>query len=394
MQADSPFFDHTSRFYQTRGTDMHDSTYDAGLTTPKNLTTRKSSEKPIRLVPQTFKIGRVEVYAPVDQADGIDVISIDPSRMLYSGMERGLPWSEYPVVRDFRPDFPSISFLHPKVHQDVSLTKVITALKRSDQVVIDMTTVDPHTPKKDVEWLLASAGFFLRSVSFDGTVLVRDHGYNQDTTDIHRLIDPVRADTFLQDNYIRNARVILQKAYDSAITEVEKSASLRTSAFNPGPFKRSFPHKGIGTIRSIENLQFLIALQEATLYERSKLYEAMVSSDFSQCNIGRTLRGGLWHGSGKYPVRKIGIDGKMSNIIFCLITDKLVDFDEAQGHLFISDAGKRLLDILHRDNRDPDCLLRWFDPDDNRIKPDRIDEIRDWLQRFFRKLKVRINNLP
>jgi hypothetical protein len=328
----------------------------------------------------------------IDQDDGIDVISIDPSRMLQNPMERGLHWRDYPVVRDYRPVFPEISFLYPNLHQDVSLITVTTALKRSDRVVIDMTAVDPDTSKKTLEWLRATAGFFLQSISFDGTILVRDHDCNNDTSDIHRLIDPVRADVFLQNNYMRNARVILQKAYDSAIAEAEKSASLRVSAFNPGTFRRSFPHRGLGTVRNIETLQFLIALQGATLNERSRLYQGMVNSDFSPCDIGHTLKGGMWHGSGKYPARRIGIDGRISNIIFCLITDKLVDFDEEQGHLFISEAGKRFLGILHRDNRDPDCILRWFGPDDDRIKSDRIDEISDWLQRFFRKLKVRVNN--
>ena len=119
----------------------------------------------------------------------------------------------------------------------------------------------------------------------------------------------------------------------------------------------------------------------------------------------------IWKGSGKYPEwnekpvqaadGSVGTENRLGNIrhtgnrkhtIFYLEHMKLIGAGD--GEYGLTETGIRYLDILGKDNCDPDILLRWLKPDDRIGGPEDVPSMDRWLNRNFRAVKRRVADFP
>jgi hypothetical protein len=97
-----------------------------------------------------------------------------------------------------------------------------------------------------------------------------------------------------------------------------------------------------------------------------------------------------WMGTGKY--KPYPISDQMADAATKFVHLGLVEFDNENETLSLSDKGNRLLDILHPDCEDPDVMLRWTE-NDGFFKPDCEKSCDDWIMRFFSKMKTKVNEI-
>jgi hypothetical protein len=142
-------------------------------------------------------------------------------------------------------------------------------------------------------------------------------------------------------------------------------------------------------------LQTLFALRNATEAERSNLYDW-----FQICppepvgpkmTFGKHVEDGMWVGSGKYS-SKLNLQAEIGWVIHDGARLGLVDM-EKDNQVRLTEAGLAFLDIMHTDNYDPDAFLRFTDPETLTMHGSEIDRIDAWMNRFFHKMKVKVDAL-
>lgn len=101
-----------------------------------------------------------------------------------------------------------------------------------------------------------------------------------------------------------------------------------------------------------------------------------------------------WKGTGKYPELNseaylMGRFDKHRNAILRLKFATPIDDSFAE----LSEIGHRFLNILHKDNEDPDIMIRWLNPETGVVDEKHSDAVDDWLMRFFCKMKTQVNKV-
>jgi hypothetical protein len=108
----------------------------------------------------------------------------------------------------------------------------------------------------------------------------------------------------------------------------------------------------------------------------------------------KNTRGGYnnetWAGTGKHPPMIFGCD---KFVEASLLATGLIEIDHQNLTVSITDIGVKFLDYLHPSCEDPDVILRWLG-EDGFFRPDSLASIEEWLTKFFRKMKTRVNEIP
>jgi hypothetical protein len=99
----------------------------------------------------------------------------------------------------------------------------------------------------------------------------------------------------------------------------------------------------------------------------------------------------MWGGTGKYEPICFGEDKKPEQ---ALLATGLVEIDHQTLTLSITDIGERFLNYLHASCEDPDVILRWMNPETRFFNPGSEAAVEEWLTKFFRKMKTRVNLIP
>ena len=112
---------------------------------------------------------------------------------------------------------------------------------------------------------------------------------------------------------------------------------------------------------------------------------------FSSSKTGGFIENGNWVGSGKYEVR-FPILRPLQCTIGSAIALGLLTHRES-GKIALTEAGNAFLDIMQKDNNDPDAIIRFMNPSTQTIPVTEIDRVDAWMMRFFRKMKTKVNAL-
>jgi hypothetical protein len=99
----------------------------------------------------------------------------------------------------------------------------------------------------------------------------------------------------------------------------------------------------------------------------------------------------MWQGTGKYGPFHYGQSKKAEQ---ALLATGLVALDHTDLTLSITEIGERFLNYLHPSCEDPDVISRWLDPETGYFRPDSIAGVEEWLTKFFRKMKTKVNAIP
>lgn len=99
----------------------------------------------------------------------------------------------------------------------------------------------------------------------------------------------------------------------------------------------------------------------------------------------------MWCGTGKYEPICYGEDKRPEQ---ALLATGLVEIDHQALTLSITDVGERFLNYLHKSCEDPDVILRWMNPKTGFFNPGSEAAVEEWLTKFFRKMKTRVNLIP
>ena len=99
---------------------------------------------------------------------------------------------------------------------------------------------------------------------------------------------------------------------------------------------------------------------------------------------------GGWKGTGKHT--PLAVAGDVETIPMWFIETGLVAYDQNLKTIAVSDKGHRFLELLHPDCEDPDVMLRWIG-DDGFFREGCEKACDDWIMRFFRKMKTRVNEI-
>jgi hypothetical protein len=142
-------------------------------------------------------------------------------------------------------------------------------------------------------------------------------------------------------------------------------------------------------------LQTLFALRNATEAERSNLYDWFQiyppEPNGPKMTFGKHVEDGMWIGSGKYS-SKLNLQEEIAWVIHDSARLGLVDMKK-DNQVRLTEAGLAFLDIMHTDNYDPDAFLRFTDPESLTMNSSQIDRIDAWMNRFFHKMKVKVDGL-
>ena len=146
-------------------------------------------------------------------------------------------------------------------------------------------------------------------------------------------------------------------------------------------------------------VQFLFGVRDLDREQSEKWYENVVREDTltpkRRVGIGRYISedGKSWVGTGKYA--PIPLPSDWYDFVDYALIDGFIELSCDKRTLKISDAGKRLLDLFHPDNEDPDILLRFgnqtWEKYETVIADSKQEAADNWVGRFFRKFKTRVN---
>ncbi len=133
-------------------------------------------------------------------------------------------------------------------------------------------------------------------------------------------------------------------------------------------------------------LQVLFALEAADKADLQHAYG--IAANFQDSSngytLGKMLVEGKWIGSGKY--QPMSTDS--SAISTYLLTFVALGFAELKDDLIVvTPSGGRFLAALHKNNYDPDAIIRFVSPGSGIVAAAAQEGIEEWLQRFFRKMK-------
>lgn len=186
-------------------------------------------------------------------------------------------------------------------------------------------------------------------------------------------------------NYRVNFQAIGFKALKAVTGDL---AGLPSSNLRIAQNRANWSAEGRSGLTHIADLQFLFALRDSYGIKKRRQYgmdwDTIYNGD-EPCRYA----GGFWIGSGKFPGKEMR--GQFNSFVFHALVLDLVE--EQEDVVRITERGLRFLDIMHRDNNDPDCLLRFSNPATGLIPGAEIPRIDDWCARFFRKMKARVNAL-
>lgn len=153
----------------------------------------------------------------------------------------------------------------------------------------------------------------------------------------------------------------------------------------------SFRSGELSYVQYLFNVRDLDQEQAETWYENTVVEETPKSG----VGIGKYIShdGKNWIGTGKYA--PIPLPSDWFDFVRNALIDGFIEISCDKRTLRISDAGKRLLDLFHPDNEDPDVLLRFgnrtWDKYESVIMPSKQEAVDNWIGRFFRKFKARVN---
>lgn len=144
-------------------------------------------------------------------------------------------------------------------------------------------------------------------------------------------------------------------------------------------------------------VQYLFGVRDLDQEHTEKWYESAVVDDTprKRPGIGKYFNdaGNAWVGSGKYT--PIPLPSNWTDFVHHALVDGFIEISCEKRTLKISDAGKRFLDLFHPDNEDPDVMLRFGNETwgqfDSLIPSIRQEAVDNWIGRFFRKFKARVN---
>jgi hypothetical protein len=115
------------------------------------------------------------------------------------------------------------------------------------------------------------------------------------------------------------------------------------------------------------------------------------SDRFSSSKIGACIENGNWVGSGKYAAH-FPILRPLYRTVGSAVALGLLSHRQS-GKVALTEAGQTFLDTMHKDNDDPDAIIRFMDPATMTIPASEIDRVDAWMMRFFRKMKTKVNPL-
>lgn len=135
-------------------------------------------------------------------------------------------------------------------------------------------------------------------------------------------------------------------------------------------------------------LQVLFALEAADKADLQHAYgiAANFQGSSNGYTLGKMLVEGKWIGSGKYQP----MSTNSAAISTYLLTFVALGFAELKDDLIVvTPAGGRFLAALHKNNYDPDAIIRFVSPESGIVAAAAQESVEEWLQRFFRKMKQR-----
>lgn len=141
-------------------------------------------------------------------------------------------------------------------------------------------------------------------------------------------------------------------------------------------------------------LQLLYALRRAGTSDASYFLRDGISPWLTTPSMSEvTSDGRYWRGTGKYPAARIDPLDRI-RVEAALFMLGLVDIDRDKAQTHLTARGEAFLDMLHPDCNDPDVMCRWRPEGSSIIMPEHGNAVREWLTRYFRKMKTRVNLLP
>jgi hypothetical protein len=341
--------------------------------------------------------------------NGDDIVSVQVNRIL-PGHHRGLKWSDFPVLKTPVFHDPGDFFISSRKKTNPKMTSddIRAAMSNQSTFYYDEATKETHFSTK---WLVENRFFaskLHKKFAAGKPLLVRFRGQkNFQEVNPKSLADQSAGWHRYHHNYKLNFDAIGCKAIDHVIarySSLPKPAPLRDDMTYVERMRaEGLPGRQAGYFKYRHNfltepvgLQALFALRKATETERSELFQLIVNwppkrGVGPQMTFGGHVNEGVWTGSGKY---KVGID--LQDEIGWAISDGmplgLVNLED-DGKVSLTDAGNALLDIMHTDNYDPDAFVRFTDPETLTMPGSEIDRIDAWMNRFFHKMKLKVDAL-
>jgi hypothetical protein len=338
------------------------------------------------------------------EADIVDV----HVRKLLPLRSRGRKWAEFPVIEN--PEFPDVvDFLgsRQKKFAHVAADDVAAVMSRQSAFIFDeMGAKDSGRTLWMIETRFFAAQLHARYAP-DKPIYARFFGEKT-----YRLIErseleqPAAGTLHYDHSYKLNFKAIACKAIDyviethwclphANIMDAKLTYAQRLKVQAMIDLQGRYMLDRSTFISEPWGLQTLFALRNATEAERSNLYDWFQiyppEPAGPKMTFGKHVEDGMWVGSGKYS-SKLNLQAEIGWVIHDGARLGLVDM-ETDNQVRLTEAGLAFLDIMHTDNYDPDAFLRFTDPETLTMHGSGIDRIDAWMNRFFHKMKVKVDAL-